>query len=117
MGFSELDDAHIGVEATSYLQNMIDKPPAHEPLLAALGGDPMTFKQHIEDELDLWKQYNMTPIFVFEGQASVGKDEMALAKAKAALVQTQRAWELYGNNHPDEAVKAFGASGNLRIIV
>src|SRR5690349_14663808 len=94
----EFENAYIGVEATSYLQNMIDHPPSHEPLLAALGGDPMTLKSHIQNELDLWKQNNITPIFVFDGQSSKGKDEISLWKAKHALQQTQRAWDLYGEN-------------------
>lgn len=110
----EFENAYIGVEATSYLQNMIDNPPSHEPLLAALGGDPMTLKSHIQNELDLWKQNNITPIFVFDGQSSKGKDEISLWKAKHALKQTQHAWDLYGENHPETAVKTFGGSGAIR---
>jgi len=111
MPFSELKDAVIGVEATSYLQHMIDDQPAHEPLLAALGGDPIALKHHIENDLDKWSENKMRPLFVFDGQSVVGKDEMALKNASAALVKTQKAWELYSNNHPEEAVKTFGASG------
>ncbi|KAF4626125.1 hypothetical protein G7Y89_g12037 [Cudoniella acicularis] len=112
MPLADIVNAHIGVEATSYLQNMIDT--SREPLLAALGGDPMTLKQYIESELDLWKENKITPVFVFDGQTSVGKDEVALRKAKAALAQTQKAWELYVENHPETAVKAFGDSGAIR---
>ncbi len=111
MPFSELQNAVIGVEATSYLQHMIEDQPAHEPLLAALGGDPIALKHHIKNELDKWSGNSMRPYFVFDGQSVVGKDEMSLRNARAALSKTQRAWELYGNNHPEEAVKAFGASG------
>jgi len=114
MPFSELKDAVIGVEATSYLQHMIDDQPAHEPLLAALGGDPIALKHHIENDLDKWSENKMRPLFVFDGQSVVGKDEMALKNASAALVKTQKAWELYSNNHPEEAVKTFGASGAVR---
>jgi hypothetical protein len=108
---AELENAVIGVEASHYLQTLIDRPPTHEPLLAALGGDPMTFKSHIENELKQWKDNNMTPLFVFDGQTNVGRDEISLRKAKAALVETQDAWRLYADNQPDEAVKAFGSSG------
>lgn len=111
MPFAELKDAVIGVEATSYLQHMIDDQPAHEPLLAALGGDPIALKHHIENDLDKWSENKMRPFFVFDGQSVVGKDEMALKNASAALAKTQKAWELYSNNHPEEAVKTFGASG------
>jgi hypothetical protein len=115
MPFSETENAVIGVEATYYLQRMIDEPPAHEPLLAALGGDPIGLKEHIENELDQWKENSMRPIFVFEGQSTVGKDSIALFKAREALVKTQSAWELYADNHPGEAVKTFGASGTMCI--
>ncbi len=111
MPFSDMKDAVIGVEATAYLQHMIDDQPAHEPLLAALGGDPIALKYHIENELDKWKANSLRPLFVFDGQSVVGKDEMALRNARAALSKTQKAWELYSNNHPEDAVKTFGASG------
>jgi len=117
MPFADMKDAVVGVEATSYLQHMIDDPPSHEPLLGALGGDPIGLKQHIKDELKKWSDNNMTPLFVFDGQSVVGKDEVTLAAAKNALAKTQRAWDLYAENHPEEAVKAFGASGrSLRIF-
>lgn len=111
MPFSELKDAVIGVEATSYLQHMIDDQPSHEPLLAALGGDPIALKHHIENELDKWSSNQMRPVFVFDGQSVVGKDEMSLKNARAALAKTQKAWDLYSNNRPEDAVKTFGASG------
>jgi hypothetical protein len=113
MPFSDLENAVIGVEATAYIKQMIEEPPAHEPLLAALGGDPIGLKSHIENELDKWRDNGMTPIFVFEGQSVVGKDDMALRNARAALVKTESAWAKYADNKPDEAVKAFGASGEF----
>lgn len=117
MPFSDMQGAVIGVEATAYLQHMIDEPPAHEPLLAALGGSPIGLKEHIRNELDLWKDNGMKPIFVFEGQSIMGKEDMALRNAKAALVKTQNAWDLYADNQPEEAVKAFGASGKWARLV
>jgi hypothetical protein len=106
-----MQNAHIGVEAVYYLQRMIDSPPAHEPLLAALGGDPIALKRNIENELDLWKSNNLTPVFVFDGQSTVGKEEVALRIARSGLAKTQKAWELYAENQPEEAVKKFGKSG------
>jgi hypothetical protein len=90
---------------------MIDDPPSHEPLLAALGGDPIGLKQHIGNELNRWKDNNMRPLFVFDGLNVVGKDEIILEAARVALQKTNHAWNLYGENQPAEAVSAFGASG------
>jgi len=105
------EETVIGVEATAYLQTVMEENP--EPLLAALGGFPLVLKENIETELNKWKENNMRPIFVFEGQPIVGQDEMTLRNAKAALDVTQSAWNLYGENKPTEAVTAFGASGMI----
>jgi hypothetical protein len=113
MPFADMENAKIGVEATAYLQHMIEEPPAHEPLLAALGGEPIALKQHIERELDNWKSNGMTPLFVFEGQSTVGSDDVALAHAAEALRKTKHAWELYSDNEPGDAVKTFGGSRKL----
>lgn len=113
--FSEFQNARLGVEATFYLKRMIEEAPAHEPLLAALGGSPIALRQHIEEDLDRWKQNGMSPLFVFDGQSVVGKDSMALRSARSALGKTQNAWELYADNHPSDAVKTFGSSGATQV--
>jgi hypothetical protein len=71
-------------------------------------------KQHIETELNRWKDNNMRPLFVFDGLNVVGKDEIILEAARVALQKTNHAWNLYGDNAPAEAVTAFGASGAVR---
>jgi hypothetical protein len=88
---------------------MIDEPPSHEPLLAALGGDPIGLKQHIETELNRWKDNRMRPIFVFDGLNVVGRDEIILEGAKAALDKTSHAWDLYGDNAPCRSCLGFWA--------
>lgn len=95
---------------------MLDDTPTNEPLLAALGGDPIALKAHIESDLDRWKENKIRPLFVFDGQSVVGKDEMALRQARVALTKTQKAWDMYSKNQPEEAVRAFGAAGKLNIL-
>ena len=53
----------------------------------------------------------MKPLFVFDGLNVVGKNEIILENGKLALEKTNDAWNLYGDNMPDDAVKAFGTSG------
>ena len=106
---TDLQEMVIGVEATAYLQTIIEENP--EPLLAALGGFPLVLKENIETELNKWKENNMRPVFIFEGQSVVNQEEVTMRNAKAALDVTQTAWNLYGENKPTEAVAAFGASG------
>lgn len=114
MSFSDMKNAVIGVQATEYLKHMIREPPAQEPLLAALGGEPIALKYYIGEELDRWKQSEMRPLFIFDGQSIVGKEDMALRTSMAALERTKKAWTLYGENEPSEAVKTFGTSGATR---
>jgi hypothetical protein len=113
MPFADMQNAHIGVEAVYYLQRMIDNPPALEALLPALGGEPFALRAHIENELELWKSNNITPLFVFEGQSTAGKQEVDMRKAKVALQNTERAWDDYNINKADDAVKRFGRSGKI----
>lgn len=57
----------------------------------------------------------MTPIFVFDGQSNVGKNEVALRKAKDGLLYTEKAWKLYIDNEAEIAVRTFGASGTFML--
>lgn len=84
-----------------------------EPLLAALGGEPIALRHFIGEDLNKWKENAMRPLFVFDGQSVVGKEDMALRNAKTALNRTQKAWDLYVENQPTDAVKSFGASGMI----
>ena len=106
-----MKDAVIGVEATHYLRKMMAESPAHEPLLAALGGEPIALKHYLNQELDNWKDNAMRPLFVFDGQSIVNRDDMALRNAKNALNETRQAWELYADSKPTDAVRSFGTSG------
>ncbi|CCU75030.1 XPG N-terminal domain-containing protein [Blumeria hordei DH14] len=94
---------------------MVNNGPAHEPLLTALGGDPISLEYYIEHELDKWSENKITPLFVFDGQSIIGKDEMTLRNSRAALLKTQLAWKLYGDHQPNDAVKTFGSSDATRI--
>ncbi|KAA8568957.1 hypothetical protein MFRU_017g01250 [Monilinia fructicola] len=114
MPFSDLVNAKIGVEATAYLSNLL-KGPADEPLLAALGGHPMALKTHIENDLDKWKENDMEPFFVFEGQSIVGKKEMTMRSLKASISETEQAWALYNDGNPTDAVAAFRKAAAIQI--
>ncbi|RDW88579.1 PIN protein [Coleophoma cylindrospora] len=111
---AELQGCSIGVEASFYLQRMIDEPPAHEPLLPALGGEPMGLRHHIEADLDHWKEHGIKPVFVFEGQPTVGKDTTTLKNAQEALSETNKAWNNYSEGDSNGAVKQFGLSGSAQ---
>lgn len=109
MELAELEYARIGIEAACYLQRILDEQ-AHEPLTAALGGCPFGLRKRIEEELDRWTANKMKPIFVFDGQSTVGAESNAIERGRVALRKTQQAWEIYTEGKPEEAVKAFRSS-------
>ncbi|EGX94945.1 XPG I-region protein [Cordyceps militaris CM01] len=112
---SELDGCSLAVDATYYLGHLLDTTAAHEPLLSALGG--LTgIKKHISQDLENWKDHNITPLFVFDGQSITGQDEVSLKRARAANSKTDEAWSLYSQSSAELAVNTFGANpGAFRI--
>lgn len=109
---SELEDCAIAVDATYYIQVLLDNSPSHEPLLPALGG--LTgIQAHIEADLDSWKANKITPFFIFDGQTVTGQDEVAVLRGREAIKKTNEAWELYFTGQAENAVAAFGANGGM----
>lgn len=53
----------------------------------------------------------MTPRFYFDGQATVGFEELAMREAKVSMDKSNAAWQPYYQNQPTEAVIAFGKTG------
>ncbi|KAG5988231.1 hypothetical protein E4U43_004812, partial [Claviceps pusilla] len=106
---SDLEDCSVAVDATYYLSQLLDTPPAHEPLLSALGG--LTgIQTHINQNLDSWETNNIVPFFVFDGQSITGQDEVALTRRRLANKKTDEAWALYSRSEAEEAVTTFGAN-------
>ncbi|QPG96803.1 hypothetical protein C2857_005296 [Epichloe festucae Fl1] len=105
----ELEDCSIAVDATYYLSQLLDTPPAHEPLLSALGG--LTgIQTHINQNLDQWERSRIVPFFVFDGQSMTGQDEVGLERRRAANKKTDEAWNLYSRSEAEQAVTTFGAN-------
>lgn len=106
---STLEDCCIAVDATYYLNLLLDNPPSHEPLLSALGG--LTgIEAHINDSLDQWSKNRIVPFFIFDGQSITGQDQVSLARRRSANQKTDDAWKLYSQSQADQAVATFGAN-------
>ncbi|KAI0434696.1 nuclease-like protein [Xylaria sp. FL1042] len=112
---SELEDTTVAIDAAYYLQHSLDTPPAHEPLLPALGG--LTgIQSHLENDLDNWKANKTTPFFIFNGQSVVGSDEIAIQRGMTAIAGTDEAWSLYFQSQANAAVSAFGAHKGAYLV-
>ncbi|KJZ71770.1 hypothetical protein HIM_08855 [Hirsutella minnesotensis 3608] len=106
---TELENCSIAVDATYYLSHLLDTPPAHEPLLSALGG--LTgIQTHINENLDLWGKHHIVPFFIFDGQSITGQDQVSLTRRRAANQKTDEAWNLYSQSQAEQAVATFGAN-------
>lgn len=104
---SEIEECAIAVDATYYIQLLLDNPPSHEPLLPALGG--LTgIRNHIENNLDQWAAAKVTPFFIFDGQSVTGQDEVTVRRGRRANDKTNLAWELYFSGQAQNAVQTFG---------
>ncbi|CAI6096480.1 hypothetical protein V2G26_003315 [Clonostachys chloroleuca] len=112
---AELEDCAIAVDATYYLNYLLDTPPAHEPLLSALGG--LTgIQSHINEDLDNWEKNRIIPFFIFDGQSITGQDEVTMKRGREANLKTNEAWDLYSQSEAEQAVTAFGANpGAFRV--
>ncbi|KAJ7147668.1 XPG I-region protein [Mycena crocata] len=64
---SVLSDSRLGIDASYYLSQLTDTPPAREPLLAATGGLPLALTQRIEADLRTLERLRIKPVFVFPG--------------------------------------------------
>ena len=110
---TELEDCAIAVDATYYLSHLLDNPPAHEPLLPALGG--LTgIESHIDDNLNHWQKNRIVPFFIFDGQSITGQDDITLKRGLAANKKTDEAWNLYSQTEAEQAVTTFGANTGRR---
>jgi len=107
---SALGGAVVAIEASFYLERLLTSRPSKEPLLAALGGTPFALRTHIENELEVLKSENITPVFVFGG-LDVGKAYDPFAASNDAVRANVKAWELYDAHQPEPAVETFGNSG------
>ena len=73
------------------------------PALGGLTG----LEHHINENLDTWARFSITPFFVFDGQAVVGQEEVAIKRARDEFSQTDIGWELYSQGAAIDSVAAF----------
>jgi hypothetical protein len=121
---NELRGAHIGIDASHWLQNLIipagvdisSGEPVADQLAAALGGPGFTLEAKIEKNLEVLKAHEITPIFYFSGLDVAAKDGYKDADFNAMSLRSA-AWRLYespGADHAFGAVQSFGVSGSLK---
>ncbi|SCU97378.1 LAMI_0F09846g1_1 [Lachancea mirantina] len=80
-----LKNATVGIDVNHYVSRVLT--PKREQYLDAIGGFPTSLKTYLESDLLVFKEYNITPIFVFSGSSVANQleaDEYYTAAAEAA---------------------------------
>lgn len=110
---SVLSDSRLGIDASYYLQLLIDNPPSREPLLAATGGLPLALTQRIETDLRILEKFRIKPVFVFPGLIPNRKlKPHHHLEYSEACRDRQAAWEKYESGLEEASTKLFaGRSG------
>ncbi|EDO19466.1 hypothetical protein Kpol_1002p116, partial [Vanderwaltozyma polyspora DSM 70294] len=60
-----LKNAALGIDVNHYLSRLLTNK--REQYLDAIGGFPTSLKMYLESDLKIFKEYKITPIFVFQG--------------------------------------------------
>lgn len=89
-----LGNATLGIDVVHYVSRLLTS--RREQYLDAIGGFPTSLKMYLESDLEVFKQYNITPVFVFNGAKTAnqlessgyytaGAPELAAASSNVSL--------------------------------
>ncbi|EAU89975.2 XPG I-region protein [Coprinopsis cinerea okayama7 len=108
LALSALSDSRLGIDASHYIQHLLDSPSSREPLLAATGGLPLALSSRIEADLRVLERLNIKPVFVFPGLPpnKRWKPNPHLESAEACR-DRRDAWAKYESGQEDQATKLF----------
>ncbi|KAK4504771.1 hypothetical protein PRZ48_002733 [Zasmidium cellare] len=110
-----LKGREVAIEVEDYLNSLLTNSQTREPLLPALGGLPFALKDHIDKDLENFRQAGIIPIFVFSGLEIGCRDRKTISKeSKKALDILDEAWSVYDLGRGDDAVVAFGKACTYR---
>ncbi|KAG9223684.1 hypothetical protein CCMSSC00406_0004975 [Pleurotus cornucopiae] len=105
---STLSDSRLGIDASYYLQNLLDNPPTREPLLAATGGLPLALTQRIESDLRALEKLRIKPVFVFPGLIPNKRWKQPNQMENTEACRDRRdAWAKYEAGQEEAATKLF----------
>lgn len=111
---STLSDNRLGIDASYYLQNLLDSPSSREPLLAATGGLPLALTTRIETDLRALEKLRIKPVFIFPGLPPNKRWKSAGGAEYAEAVRDRRdAWSRYESGREEEATRLFEGRANV----
>ncbi|TFL04970.1 PIN domain-like protein [Pterulicium gracile] len=112
---SVLSESRIGIDASFYIQNLLESEPSREPLLAATGGLPLALTQRIEADLRVLEKLHIKPVFVFPGLAPNKRRHLVQMEHNQndACRDRREAWTKYENDQEDAATRLWEKSNSI----
>jgi hypothetical protein len=99
-----LKNTRVGVDAVFWLRSI---QALKDPFADALGGIPPGIFGFVDKELELFKRFNITPLFVFQGVAPGPQHSMFVSRMDT---QMEMAWTFLAKGSKSEAQKCFAVS-------
>jgi hypothetical protein len=94
LSFDAFRHARIGIDVSHYASRLLNFK--REALLDGVGGFPWTLLHYIEGDCAVFKEYDITPVFVLSGNDTVDTHRAkAYARYTTADRQRNRAWNSY----------------------
>ncbi|WFD30808.1 hypothetical protein MSPP1_001832 [Malassezia sp. CBS 17886] len=109
---SMLQHTRLGIDLSYYLRQLLSSPATGEPLVAAIGGQPLALIAHIEEDLRVLERHRIKPVFVLNG-LSPAKRTRPFSYEDRRPALRQRAWEAYEAGNVDLANQHFSASNSI----
>lgn len=101
---SELQGVHVGVDAVFWLRSI---QALKDPFADALGGIPPGIFGFVDKELAAFKEYGITPLFVFQGVSPGPQHSMFVPRMDS---QMDMAWAYLASGEKSAAQKCFAMS-------
>ncbi|CAJ1416586.1 unnamed protein product [Effrenium voratum] len=101
---SELRNVHVGVDAVFWLRSI---QALKDPFADALGGIPPGIFGFVDKELEQFKEWGITPLFVFQGVAPGPQHSMFVSRMDH---QMDMAWNYLAQGEKSSAQKCFAVS-------
>lgn len=97
-------NTRVGVDAVFWLRSI---QALKDPFADALGGIPPGIFGFVDKELELFKRFSITPLFVFQGVAPGPQHSMFVSRMDT---QMEMAWTFLAKGQKSEAQKCFAVS-------
>ncbi|KOS12619.1 xpg i-region protein [Malassezia pachydermatis] len=109
---SVLKNTRLGIDLSYYLREVLSHASTAEPLVAAIGGQPLALLSHIENDMHVLEQHRIKPVFVLNG-LSPAKRTRPFSYEDRRPGLRKRAWEAYEAGNVTLAHQQFTASNRV----